>query len=145
MAECVFCEIATGESPASFVYQDDAILAFMDIQPINPGHTLVVPRRHYELMGDCDDVTLARTWQVVQRVVKALRHSGAPCEGINLLVADGEAAFQDVPHFHVHIVPRVQGDGFGLTFPPNYENPTPRTQLDAWAATLRGVLSAAVS
>ena len=140
MGDCVFCDIVKGESPASFIYQDDAVIAFMDIQPVNPGHVLVVPRLHHELMGEYDDLTLGRTWRVVQRVDQALRRSGAPCEGINLLVADGEAAFQDVPHFHVHVIPRVTGDGFGLTFPPSYENMPPRTQLDAWAAAIRGGL-----
>jgi len=142
MAECVFCDISHGDSPASFVYQDDAVVAFMDIQPVNAGHVLVVPRKHHELMGEYDDVTLTRTWQVVQRIDKALRRSGAPCEGINLLVADGEAAFQDVPHFHVHVIPRIRGDGFGLTFPPGYEEMPPRSQLDAWASTIRGVVVA---
>ncbi len=140
MSDCVFCDIARGESPASFVYKDDAIMAFMDIQPVNPGHLLVVPRVHHELMGEYDDLTLARTWQVVQRAAAALRRSGAPCEGINVLVADGEAAFQDVPHFHVHVIPRRAGDGFGLTFPPGFEDLPQRSQLDAWAAAVRAVL-----
>ena|SRR5579871_5291288 len=142
MADCVFCAICSGESPASFVYQDDAVVAFMDIQPVNPGHLLVVPRVHHELMDGYDELTLARTWRVVERSARALRQSGAPCEGVNLLVADGEAAFQDVPHFHVHVIPRVTGDGFGLTFPPGYEDLPARTQLDAWAAAIRGVLVA---
>ena len=137
MAECAFCEISRGEGPASFVYQDDAVIAFMDIQPINAGHLLVVPRLHHELMAEYDDVTLARTWQVVQRMATALRRSGVPCAGINLFVADGEAAFQDVPHFHVHVIPRREGDGFGLEFPPGFENLPPRTQLDAYAAAIR--------
>lgn len=140
MGDCVFCDIVRGESPASFVYQDDAIVAFMDIQPVNAGHLLVVPRAHHELMLDYDEVTLTRTWQVVHRASGALRRSGAPCDGVNLLVADGEAAFQDVPHFHVHVIPRTHGDGFGLTFPPGYENLPSRSRLDAWAAAIRGVL-----
>ncbi|HEX6547548.1 MAG TPA: HIT family protein [Candidatus Dormibacteraeota bacterium] len=143
MADCVFCQIAARESPASFVYEDDAVIAFMDIQPVNPGHMLVAPRKHFELMGELDELTLARTWQVVSRLANALRRSGARCEGVNLLVADGEAAFQDVPHFHVHIIPRFAGDGFGLTFPAGYENMPPRSQLDAWAAAIRGVVAPA--
>ena len=138
--DCVFCQISRGESPASFVYQDDAVMAFMDIQPVNPGHLLVVPRAHRELMHQYDELTLTRVWQVVHRLAGALRRSGAPCEGLNLFVADGEAAFQDVPHFHVHLIPRVNGDGFGLTFPPGYEQLPPRSQLNAWAAAIRGAL-----
>ena len=140
MADCVFCQISSGAAPASFVYQDDAVIAFMDIQPVNPGHLLVVPRVHHELMGEYDDLTLTRTWHVVQRAANAVRRSGVPCEGVNLLVADGEAAFQDVPHFHVHVIPRRTGDGFGLTFPPGYEDMPPRTELDAWASAIRGLV-----
>jgi histidine triad (HIT) family protein len=133
----VFCEIANGESPASFVYKDEAMLAFMDIQPVNRGHLLVAPRTHRMLMHEYDDVTLHRTWQLVGRMAQALRSSGLPVEGINILVADGEAAFQDVPHFHVHVIPRNRNDGFGLTFPPGYENPPARPELDAVANSVR--------
>jgi histidine triad (HIT) family protein len=135
--DCVFCEIANGESPASFVYKDEAMLAFMDIQPVNRGHLLVVPRTHRMLMHEYDEVTLHRTWQLVGRMAMALRSSGLPVEGINILVADGEAAFQDVPHFHVHVIPRNRNDGFGLTFPPGYENPPARPELDAVANSVR--------
>jgi histidine triad (HIT) family protein len=138
--DCVFCEIASGESPASFVYKDEAMLAFLDIQPVNRGHLLVVPRTHRMLMHEYDEVTLHRTWQLVGRMALALRSCGLPVEGINILVADGEAAFQDVPHFHVHVIPRTSGDGFGLTFPPGYESPPARPELDAVASTVRNAV-----
>lgn len=139
MAEdCVFCGIVAGSEPASFVYRDDAVVAFMDHQPIQPGHLLVVPRQHAELMHELSDLALARVWQVVGRMNVALRSSGIPCEGVNVFVADGEAAFQDVMHFHVHVIPRTTGDGFGLTFPPSYTDQTPRPQLEAYAAAIRG-------
>lgn len=139
---CVFCRIAAHEEPASFVYEDDAVMAFLDIQPVNPGHLLVVPRRHATLMDGYDELTLARVWNVVMRAQVAVRRSGVRCEGVNLFVADGEAAFQDVPHFHVHVIPRFSGDGFGLTFPAGYEDLPRRSELDAVAAALRGVLAA---
>jgi len=135
--DCVFCRIVAAEEQASYVYQDDAVVAFMDIQPIHPGHMLVVPRQHGELMHQFNDLTLARVWQTVMRLNRALRSSGLPCEGVNVFVADGEAAFQDVMHFHVHVIPRSSGDGFGLTFPPNYSDPTPRSQLEAYASAIR--------
>lgn len=141
MADCIFCDISSGEAPASFVYRDDAVIAFMDIQPINTGHLIVAPRAHFELMQQYDEVTLTRTWHVVQKAASAIRRSGVPCEGINILVADGEAAFQDVPHFHVHVIPRRAGDGFGLTFPDHYEDLPPRTELDAWASAIRGAVA----
>jgi len=135
--DCVFCKIVTGEEQASFVYQDDAVAAFMDIQPIHMGHILVIPRQHAVLMHELDQVTMSRVWAITMRLNVALRNSGMPLEGVNLFVADGEAAFQDVMHFHVHVIPRNTADGFGLTFPPNYENPTARPQLDAYASAIR--------
>ena len=142
MSDCAFCEIVRGEAPASVVYQDDAVIALMDIQPINPGHVLVIPRKHAVLVHELDNLTAARSWQVAIRVGEALRRSGIPCEGINFLIADGEAAFQDVMHFHIHVIPRVHGDGFGLTFPPDYETAPGRPQLDAYASAIRSAAAA---
>lgn len=133
--QCVFCEIIRGTSPASWVYQDDTVVAFMDIQPITQGHLLVVPREHAVLMTDSSEPAAMRTFRVARKLAGAARQIlGA--SGINLLVMDGEAAYQDVPHFHVHVIPRYPRDGFGLTFPSSYERPPARAQLDAIAAAL---------
>ncbi len=133
--ECVFCQIVKGEAPASFVHQDDAIVAFMDIQPITQGHMLVVPREHIVLMKDVSDQVAMRAFRVARQLAAAVPHVlGAG--GVNLFVADGEVAFQDVPHFHVHVIPRYAGDGFGLTFPPSYETPPSRAQLEAIASAI---------
>ncbi|HLQ62655.1 MAG TPA: HIT family protein [Candidatus Acidoferrales bacterium] len=140
---CIFCQIVSGQAQASFVHQDDAVVAFLDIQPITPGHLLVVPREHVERMGDLRDLTAARVFQVAGRLAGALRRSGLRCEGINLFVMDGEAAFQDVPHFHVHVIPRFKGDGFGLTFPPGYGREVQRSELEALAAAVRAVVAPA--
>ncbi|HEV2415606.1 MAG TPA: HIT family protein [Candidatus Dormibacteraeota bacterium] len=132
---CVFCEIIRGTAPASWVYQDDTVVAFMDIQPITQGHMLVVTREHAVLMTDASEPAAMRAFRVARKLAGAARQIlGA--SGINLLVMDGETAFQDVPHFHVHVIPRYPKDGFGLTFPSTYERPTPRAQLDAIAAHL---------
>ena len=134
--QCVFCEIVHGTSPASLVYQDDTVVAFMDIQPITQGHMLVLPREHAVLMTDLNEAAAMRTFKIARRLAAVARHTlGA--SGINLLVMDGEAAYQDVPHFHIHVIPRYPRDGFGLTFPPSYENAPARAQLDAIAAALR--------
>ena len=134
-ADCVFCEIVQGHSPASWVYQDDTVVAFMDIQPITQGHMLVVPREHAVLMTDINETAAMRTFRVARKLAAVARHTlGA--SGINILVMDGEAAYQDVPHFHVHVIPRYPRDGFGLTFPESYEQKPPRAQLDAIAAAL---------
>ena len=134
--DCIFCQIVSGAAPASFVYQDDAVVVFMDIQPITRGHMLVVPRGHFELLKDVDEVTAARAFEVAHKIAKVVP-GALGAGGLNLFVADGAVAFQDVPHFHVHIIPRYDGDGFGLTFPPTYGTPPAREELEALAATLR--------
>ena len=132
---CIFCEIVRGSSPVSWVYQDDTVVAFMDIQPITQGHMLVVPREHAVLMTDINETAAMRTFRVARKLAAVARHTlGA--SGINIIVMDGEAAYQDVPHFHVHVIPRYPRDGFGLTFPESYEQKPPRAQLDAIAAAL---------
>jgi histidine triad (HIT) family protein len=135
MADCVFCEILKGDSPASFTYQDDTVVAFMDVQPITHGHMLVVPRVHAVLMSDLDETISMRAFRVARKLAAAVR-STLGASGVNLFVADGEVAFQDVPHFHVHVIPRYPKDGFGLTFPRTYDKPPGRAQLDAIAAAI---------
>lgn len=140
----MFCEILRGEAPASFTYQDDSVVAFMDVQPITQGHMLVVPREHAVLMSDVNEATAMRTFKVARRLAALTRHTlGA--SGVNLFVADGEVAFQDVPHFHVHVIPRYPKDGFGLTFPHTYEHPPARAQLDAIAAAIRAASTPATA
>jgi diadenosine tetraphosphate (Ap4A) HIT family hydrolase len=132
---CIFCDIVQGHSPASWVHQDDTVVAFMDIQPITQGHMLVVPREHAVLITDINETAAMRTFRVARKLAAVARHTlGA--SGINIIVMDGEAAYQDVPHFHVHVIPRYPRDGFGLTFPESYEQKPARAQLDAIAAAL---------
>src|SRR3984893_1248442 len=108
----------------------------MDIQPISKGHILVVPREHAVLMSDLNETTAMRAFRVARHLASTVREKlGAG--GVNLFVADGEIAFQDVPHFHVHVIPRYPGDGFSLSFPPSYEHPPSRAELEAVAAAIR--------
>ena len=142
--DCIFCAIVKGDSPASFTHEDDSVVAFMDIQPITHGHMLVVPRAHAVLMQDVDETAAMRAFRVARRMAALARHTlGA--SGANLLVMDGEVAFQDVPHFHVHVIPRYPKDGFGLTFPHTYEHPPARAQLDAIAAAIRAASTPATA
>jgi histidine triad (HIT) family protein len=135
--ECTFCQILKGESAASFTYEDDSIVAFMDIQPITHGHMLVVPRQHAVLMSDVDETVAMRSFRIARELAALVRRTlGA--RGVNLFVADGEVAFQDVPHFHVHVIPRYPKDGFGLTFPKTYSQPPSRAELDTIASAIRG-------
>jgi histidine triad (HIT) family protein len=134
--QCIFCEILAGNSPASFTYQDDTVVAFMDVQPITHGHMLVVPREHAELMANLNDAVAMRTFRVA-RQLSAIARSTLGAGGVNLFVADGEIAFQDVPHFHVHVIPRYPKDGFGLTFPSKYGQPPSRAELETIASAIR--------
>jgi histidine triad (HIT) family protein len=111
MAEdCTFCKIAAGELPAIRVFEDDRILAFMDIAPWTRGHALVIPKAHYKDLGEIPTDELAAVAAGAQRLaVLQMQRLGA--EGVNLLNAYGAAAWQTVFHFHIHVIPRYTGDG----------------------------------
>ena len=102
---CVFCAIAAGEIPSFKVYEDDLVLAYLDINPFTKGHTLVIPKVHSANLLETDEATLAA---VIARVKKVAAHLKAalPCDGFNILQNNGEAAGQTVMHLHFHIVPR---------------------------------------
>ena len=136
MTDCIFCAIVRGESEASIVAEADRALAFLDIRPITPGHTLLVPRTHAPRLADLDPEDGAELLRLGQRTAAALYASGLRSEGVNLFLADGEAAGQDVFHAHLHVLPRFSGDGFGLRFPPDYRVHE-RSELDDVAARLR--------
>jgi histidine triad (HIT) family protein len=141
MSECIFCRILDGELPASFVYRDDRCAAFMDIQPVNPGHVLVIPVRHGAHLANIDAEAAADLMRVGHSVAAALRKSGLRCEGVNFFLADGEAAMQEVFHVHLHVFPRFRGDGFGLKFSPEYHTRRPeRALLDETAASLASLM-----
>jgi histidine triad (HIT) family protein len=126
MTSCIFCDIFSGKAPANFVARDECCAAFMDIHPVNPGHVLVIPIRHYELLSEVDEHTLGAMLRMAQRVDNALRTSGIKCEGVNLFLADGRPAGQEVMHVHLHVIPRFRGDGHHLRFSPAYyAHPSP--------------------
>ena len=109
---CIFCKIAAGEIPSERVAENAHAFAFLDIDPLVRGHVLVVPKRHVDRFGDMLPDEAAAVTELTQRVArrqaKALDSAGA-----TIAVNDGRAAGQEVPHVHVHVVPRVEGDGFG--------------------------------
>lgn len=107
---CVFCDIVTGRAPAEVVYEDEETLAFMDINPVNPGHVLVVPKRHVRDIYALDDETAAAVMRTAIRVARAVKKALAP-DGVNLFQTNEPAAFQSVFHFHMHIIPRWWDDG----------------------------------
>ena len=106
---CIFCKIAAGEIPSFKVYEDDLVLAYLDINPFTLGHTLVIPKRHSEGLLDTDAATLAELIQRVQKVAAHIK-TALPCDGFNVLQNNGECAGQTVHHLHFHIVPRYNND-----------------------------------
>ena len=137
MTSCIFCKIIDGNVSSSKVYEDDICLAFMDIQPVNPGHVLIVPKVHFEDLADLPIDVGSQLFQVAQRIILILPKSGIKIEGANLFLAHGEAAGQEVFHVHLHVIPRFTGDGFGFRFGPNYMNPPERQELDSIAAQIK--------
>jgi len=140
MTKCVFCEILAGKLPSSQIYRDELCTAFLDIQPVNPGHLLIVPNSHAAFLSELEEETGAQMFRIAHRLAQALRKSGVRCEGVNFFLADGEAAMQEVFHVHLHVFPRHSGDGFGLRFGPNYFQKPARTELDDVAKKIREVL-----
>ena len=114
--DCVFCKIRDGQIPSVRIHGDERTLAFMDINPLNRGHCLVVTRRHAATLFDAEEADLAAAIASAKRVALAIRQALAP-DGLNMLQANGAAAFQSVPHFHLHLIPRWTGDGKGFDWP----------------------------
>jgi histidine triad (HIT) family protein len=140
MNSCIFCQIVEGAAESSIVYTDRLVTAFMDIQPINPGHLLVVPNSHAAYLSELEPETGAQMFKVAQYLAQAIRDSSIHCEGINLFLADGEAAMQEVFHVHLHVIPRNTGDGFGVTFPQRYFSRPSRQELDAVAEQIKNTI-----
>lgn len=135
---CLFCDIVSGDEVSSRVYEDEIVLAFLDIHPANSGHTLIVPRRHAAGLAELDEELGAHMWRVGHRLARALRRTTLRCEGVNMLMADGEAAFQEVIHAHLHVVPRFVGDAFRINA---QWRECDRAELDETAGMLRHALS----
>jgi len=139
MSNCIFCDIVSGTAPASVVYEDSNIIAFMDIQPIIPGHTLIIPKKHCVYLSELDDTTGAQLFRVTREIVRAVRDCGIRCEGANLFLADGEAVGQDVFHTHMHVIPRYKGDNFVIK--PEYPPKPGREELDRLASSIKDSFS----
>lgn len=131
----IFADIVAGRAPSSKVYEDDDVLAFMDIRPMTPGHLLVIPKIPARSLAELDPAIGGKLFQVAQRLAAALRQSEVRCDGVNLFLADGVTAGQEVFHVHLHVIPRTPGDGFGLR---NRATTPPRADLDYLAASIRG-------
>ncbi|MHC4498070.1 MAG: HIT family protein [Planctomycetota bacterium] len=108
--DCVFCSIVAGEIPVTKIYEDQVVIAFLDIGPVADGHTLVIPRQHYKRLHDCPAELLGQVCLRLGRIARAVA-TGMDSEGYNVLCNSGRAAGQLVEHLHFHIIPRCSGDG----------------------------------
>ncbi len=113
MSDCVFCRIVAGELPSSKLYEDDLVLSFLDIAPLAPGHSLVIPKNHYEFYPEVPADEAAAVVSAMLTIAPAVVASQG-AEGFNLLLANGACAGQVVPHVHFHIIPRRAGDDLGF-------------------------------
>lgn len=138
MTDCVFCKIVSGEFESSKIYEDDFLFAFMDIQPVNKGHILIIPKKHVEFISDLDAETSGKMFILAGKLNSALRKTEVKPEGLNYFLADGESAGQEVSHTHLHLIPRFKGDGFGLKFPEGYRVNLPnRKELEQIAENIK--------
>jgi histidine triad (HIT) family protein len=117
MADCVFCKIRDGELPSMKIHEDDRTLTIMDINPLNSGHCLVLTKPHAATIWDADPEDLKAAMVTARKIALALRQGLKP-DGLNILQANGAAAFQSVPHFHLHLIPRWNNDGKGFDWKP---------------------------
>jgi len=134
----IFADIVAGRAPASTVYEDDDVMAFMDIRPWTPGHLLVIPKVAARSLAELDPEIGSKLFRVGQQLAAALRDSEVACDGVNLFLADGVTAGQEVFHVHLHVIPRKPGDGFGLRGNPRNAR---REDLDYLASSIRRALT----
>lgn len=133
---CIFCKIVDGSIPAKKVYEDDETMAFLDIQPIQHGHTLVIPKDHFENIYTLPAETWLRIQMTVQKVALAVKHA-ADADGINISMNNESAAGQEVPHAHIHVIPRFNEDGLSRWPHVSYKNPE---DMEAYAEKIAEAL-----
>lgn len=136
---CTFCDLIHGAGEVSICYEDSDALAFMDIQPVNAGHVLVVPRQHHESLVDTPPELAMHLFQVATQLANVIRKV-TKCDDMNIVVNSGKTAGQDVFHYHVHLIPRREGDGFDIPLPFGGSEMPDRTLLDAMAVRLIAAL-----
>jgi histidine triad (HIT) family protein len=140
---CIFCRIIGGEEMVSLVHEDERTLAFLDIQPMSRGHTLIATKEHYETLFDLPEDLAAHCLAVARRIAPGIKRA-MKAQAINIFSANGKAGGQDVPHFHLHLIPVKEGEPFALQL-PMADVPIPsRSELDITAARVsRGIQEAA--
>jgi histidine triad (HIT) family protein len=137
MTGCVFCRIVAKDIPAAVLFEDEHSIAFMDAGQVNPGHVLVAAKGHAENLYELNDAQAGALLKTAARVARAIRAAFDP-PGLSVYQANGKAAWQSVFHYHMHLLPRHEGDGVALTWPA--KNP-PREKLAEYAELIRKKLS----
>jgi len=131
MKNCVFCKIVAGELPAAMVYEDDLVVAFLDIAPLNKGHTLVTPREHFYGITACPPEVQTAMMQAASRIAAAMMRA-VDADGFNLILSNGACAGQVVQHVHLHVIPRFPDDGISLpSRSVSYESDEEKQQIIA--------------
>ena len=133
---CIFCKVVAGEIPATKIYEDEVALAFLDIGPISEGHTLVIPKQHFDKLHDCPAEILGRVSGCLGRIARAVV-AATGADGYNVLCNNGRAAGQLVDHMHFHIIPRNNGDGVFNRWP---SSKYPEGRAEAIATSIRNNL-----
>lgn len=136
---CRFCNLIHGAGEVSMCFEDADVVAFMDIQPVNTGHVLVVPREHFESLDDIPAAVALRVYEVAMQLAPVVKHV-AGADGMNVIMNSGAAAGQTVFHYHVHVIPRCAGDGFDVPLPFAGSQMPDRTVLDMNAARIIAAL-----
>ena len=117
MNDCIFCKIANGEIPAATIYEDDDFRVILDLGPASKGHALILPKEHYANLYEIPDELAAKAMKLAKKMASAMTKA-LGCDGFNLVQNNGEVAGQTVFHFHMHLIPRYEGDGAGITWNP---------------------------
>ena len=136
---CVFCKIIRGEAPSTRLFEDDLVLAFLDIAPVSPGHALIIPKEHHVSITTVPEEYRARMMETAPRLGAALLRA-VDGEGFNLLLSNGACAGQVVPHSHLHVIPRKSSDNFSL-FPPKTADYKNEEEREAIAEAVRKKMS----
>ncbi len=137
MDRSVFAKILRGDLPGSFIYRGERVSAFLDVQGVNEGHCLVVPNEEVRSLSELDPEIGKDLFHLAHRIATAYRKGVVPCEGVNIWVSDGEVAGQEVPHVHLHVVPRISTDTLKISYQAEDWCETERPALDAIAHRIR--------
>lgn len=131
--DCIFCKIGKGDIPSATVYENSDFKVFMDVSPANRGHVLIIPKEHYDNIFQIDAETAGKLFSLATAVARAVK-AETKCEGMNVVQNNGEVAGQTVNHFHLHLIPRFEGDGVSVTWKQGETEPD---ELQALAKAIR--------